>query len=163
MSVEKSIAEHSLLIATALDWLDAFGEARVALSFSGRLPVGLVKNYAHRLPALTECLGQARAIGSSVAAKGKCSAVARVRLMFLVSRAESLLDQACGVSEGPANDADKARVAVKSLAQLIRERMLSGDQVDVTADTYFTQATRAIEDVFAWIRDCGKVLEQRLV
>jgi hypothetical protein len=79
--------------------------------------------------------------------------------MFLVSRAESLLDQACGVSAGPANDADRARVAVKSLAQLIRERMLSGDQVDVTADTYFTQATRAIEDVFAWIRDCGATLE----
>ncbi|HEX5392477.1 MAG TPA: nitrate- and nitrite sensing domain-containing protein [Rhodocyclaceae bacterium] len=163
MSVEKSIADHSQLIATALDWLDAVGDARVALSLSGRLPTGLVKNYAHRLPALTECLGQARAIGSGVAAKGTCSAVARVRLMFLVSRAESLLDQACGVNEGPANDADKARVAVKSLAQLIRERMLTSDHVDVTTDSYFAQATRAIEDVFAWIRDCGEALEQRLV
>lgn len=160
MSVDKSIAEHGQLIATALEWLDALGEARVGLAGAGLLPAGLVKNYAYRLPALAECLGQARAIGSSVAARGKCSAVARVRLMFLASRAESLLEQACGVSDDPAGAG--ARVAVKSLVNLIRERMLAAEQVDVTASTYFSQATKAIEDVFAWVGRYGEILAAKL-
>ncbi|RTL54970.1 MAG: hypothetical protein EKK46_07380 [Rhodocyclaceae bacterium] len=162
MTVEKSIAEHSHLVATALDWLDALGEARVGLAMGDRLPLGLVKNYVHRLPALTECLGQARAIGSSVAARGKCSAVARVRLMFLVTRAESLLEQACAV-EGAGGQGIASKGTVHTLAELIRGNMLGAEGVvGVTADSYFTQATRAIDGVFAWIRDCGQGLEQRL-
>lgn len=166
MAVDQSIAEHGQLIATALDWLDAFGEARVGLASAGNVSAGLVKNYAHRLPALTECLGQARAIGSSVAARGKCSAVARVRLMFLVSRAETLLDQASnaeGAKAGSTHNADAARVAVRALADLIRARMLIGDHVDVTADSYFRHATEAIECVFSWARDCGESLQRQLV
>jgi hypothetical protein len=162
LTPEKSIAEHSQLIATVLDWLDALGEARVGLAMGRQLPLGLVKNYVHRLPALTECLGQARALGSSVAARGQCPAVARVRLMFLVTRAESLLDQACQADELGTRSSE-ARRMVQALAELIRTRMLAQEGVrDITADSYFTQATGAIDGVFAWIRDCGHNLEQRL-
>ena len=96
-SVEKSIAAHSNLIAILLNWLNVVGEARVDLPLGAVLPEGAVRNFSHRLPQLSETLGQARATGSGVAALGTCPAVARVRLMFLVSRAESLIDQACAV------------------------------------------------------------------
>lgn len=162
LSVEKSISEHSQLIATVLDWLDAVGEARIGLALGGRLPPGLVKNYVHRLPALTECLGQARAIGSSVAARGKCSAVARVRLMFLVTRAESLLDQACAANGGGRQGA-ATQNAVQALAELVRQRMLGrGGSVDVSADDYFNQASRTINGVYAWIDDCAVDLRRSL-
>ena len=162
LSVDRSISEHSQLIAIVLDWLDALGEARVGLTMGRQLPFDLVKNYVHRLPALTECLGQARALGSSVAAKGKCPAVARVRLMFLVARAEALLDQACA-SGGTGRYSDESRRTVQALAELIRHRILAPEGVaGVTADSYFAQATSAIDGVFAWIRDCGQSLEQSL-
>ncbi|GAB2180248.1 hypothetical protein DLREEDagrD3_04710 [Denitratisoma sp. agr-D3] len=161
LSVEKSISEHSQLIATVLDWLDAIGEARIALTQGDRLPPGQVRNYVHRLPALTECLGQARAIGSSVAARGKCSAVARVRLMFLVNRAESLLDQAVAADE--ARHGSGAQAAVQSLAGLIRERILGGNgTVDLGADSYFGQATQTINSVYTWIAACGSDLRRDL-
>jgi len=162
LSVEKSISEHSQLIATVLDWLDAVGEARIGLALGGRLPPGLVKNYVHRLPALTECLGQTRAIGSSVAARGKCSAVARVRLMFLVTRAESLLDQACA-ADGGGRQGAATQNAVQALAELVRQRMLGrGGSVDVSADDYFNQASRTINGVYAWIDDCAVDLRRSL-
>lgn len=97
MSVEDCIAGHSQLISLLLVWLADLGEARIELPAVDRVPHGLVRNYVYRLPTLAECLGQARAIGSSVAARHHCSPVARVRLLFLLNRAESLLAQA---SEG---------------------------------------------------------------
>ena len=42
-----------------------------------------------QLPALSEALGQARAISAGVAARGQCTAVARVRLAYLASRIET--------------------------------------------------------------------------
>lgn len=157
-SIEKSIAVHSNLIASLLNWLDALGEARIELPMGNALPAGAVRNYAHRLPQLTECLGQARATGSGVAARGSCSAVARVRLMFLVSRAETLVDQACSVDAGGAAAAQK----VRALASLIRSHMLASQNVSVTAEHYYSEATQAIDAVFEWIRSSGQTIGRQL-
>lgn len=161
-TIEKSIAAHSNLIASLLNWLDALGEARIELPMGSDLPAGAVRNYAHRLPQLTECLGQARATGSGVAARGTCSAVARVRLMFLVSRAESLVDQACAADERGLHAAQK----VRALALLIRSQMLASQNVAVSAEHYYSEATQAIDAVFEWIRSSGRSIadsvEQRM-
>ncbi len=69
---EESVAEHSYLIATVLEWLAALGEARIEILIAEE-QIGVARNYAHRLPVLAECLGQARAIGSAVATRGACS------------------------------------------------------------------------------------------
>lgn len=157
-TVEKSIATHSNLVAMLLNWLDAIGEARIALPMGDRLPDGAVRNFSHRLPQLAETLGQARATGSGVAAQGKCPAVARVRLMFLVSRAESLTEQACAVDR----KGELAAQMVKSLALTIRTHMLGSQEVGVSAEAYFAEATRAIDAVFAWVREGGRLLEQEV-
>lgn len=116
---------------------------------SGR---ALVKNYTIRLPALTECLGQARALGMSVATKRGCSAVTRVRLMFLVARAEALLNQALEAA-GDGQQAEKAMLAVQEMARVIRTRMLLSSGVTVAAQDYFELASVAIDQVFAWIAE----------
>ena len=157
-TVEKSIATHSNLVAMLLNWLDAIGEARIALPMGDLLPDGAVRNFSHRLPQLTETLGQARATGSGVAAQGKCPAVARVRLMFLVSRAESLTEQACAVDR----QGEFAAQKVKSLASTIRTHMLGSQEVSVSAEEYFAEATQAIDAVFAWVHEGGRKLEEEI-
>lgn len=159
LSVEQSIAQHSFLIDQLLQWLAALGESRVELLLVDRCGRGLVRNYACRLPALTECLGQARALGTSVAARRGCSAVARVRLMFLVARAETLLSQANEVGgRGPM--AEKAALAVQQMARVIRTRMLLSSGISVAAQEYFDIATVAVDSVFAWIGESGDQLMQ---
>lgn len=157
-TVEKSIMSHSNLIASLLNWLDALGEARIELPMGKGLSSGLVRNFCHRLPHLAETLGQVRATGSGVAAQGTCSAVARVRMMFLLSRAESLVSQACEVD---AKGADAA-LKVRALAVLTREKMLNSQHVEATADSYFAEASRAIDTVFDWVADCRIQLEHSL-
>lgn len=157
LSVEQSIAQHSFLIDQLLQWLAALGESRVELLLGDRCARGLVRNYVSRLPALTECLGQARALGTSVAARRGCSAVARVRLMFLVARAEALLSQANEVG-GRGGNAEKAALAVQEMARVIRTRMLLSSGISVAAQEYFDIATTAIDGVFAWIGESGNQL-----
>lgn len=159
LSVEQSIAQHSFLIEQLLHWLAALGESRVELLLDGPGARGLVRNYASRLPALTECLGQARALGTSVAARHACSAVVRVRLMFLVARAEVLLKQA---SEAGAQGAvaEKAARGVQQMARVIRTQMLLSSGITVAAQDYFEVASGAIDHVFAWIDDSGIQLKQ---
>ncbi len=157
LSVEQSTAQHSLLVDQLLQWLAALGESRLEMLPGDRRTRGLVRNFAIRLPALSECLGQARALGTSVAAKRGCSAVARVRLMFLVARAEALLHQANEVG-GQGGKADKAALAVQEMARVLRTRMLLRSGISVAAQEYFDIATAAIDSVFAWINESGTEL-----
>lgn len=160
-SVEQNIALHSHLIERLLDWLADLGEARIELASAGGLAPGLVRNYAHRLPALSECLGQARAIGSGVAAQQGCPAVARVRLMFLVARAEALLERAAAADDtGPAGM--QATAAVGHMAQTIRLHLLATNGVTLGTDEYFTLATRAVDAVIAWTRASGARIDAGL-
>lgn len=157
LSVEQSIAQHSFLVDQLLQWLAALGESRLEVLLADRCARGLVRNYASRLPALTECLGQARALGTSVAARRGCSAVARVRLMFLVARAEALLNQA-GEAGRRGPKADKAALAVQEMARVIRTRMLLSSGISVAAQEYFDIATAAVDSVFSWINESGTEL-----
>lgn len=157
LSVEQSIAQHSFLVDQLLQWLAVLGESRLEVLLADRCARGLVRNYASRLPALTECLGQARALGTSVAAQRGCSAVARVRLMFLVARAEALLNQANEVGRRGAK-ADKAALAIQEMARAIRTRMLLSSGISVAAQEYFDIATAAVDSVFSWIHESGAEL-----
>lgn len=160
MSVEDCIAGHSQLISLLLVWLADLGEARIELPAVDRVPHGLVRNYVYRLPTLAECLGQARAIGSSVAARHHCSPVARVRLLFLLNRAESLLAQAS--EGGNVVSGRQAGSAVATLATTIRQEMLATTTVSIAADHYFSTATQAIDAVYQWIKSCGLTLAHDL-
>lgn len=155
---EQSIAEHGQLIALVLNWLAALGEARLEPLTGGGEQIGRVCNYARRLPTLAECLGQARAIGSSVAARHACSPVARVRLMFLIGRAEALLEQAMQANDGGWVTV-QARAAIRDLTHTVRTSMLLSDGVSVSPENYFAVATKAIDSVVAWIEQSGNQLQ----
>jgi len=154
---EQSMAEHGQLIAQLLRWLSALGERRIEPLFADD-QLGRVRNFTHRLPLLTECLGQAWAIGSSVAARQACSAVARVRLMFVIGQAEALLDQAAQADDG-GRTFRQARSTIGDLTHVVRTSMLLSDGVSVSADAYFVIASRAIDGVVAWMDDCGGQLQ----
>lgn len=152
LSVEQTIARHSQLLRKILGWLAAIGESRIeplAIQHQFRVgtSVGAARNFVDRLPQLTECLGQIRAIGCSVAAQERCSQVARVRLLFLVARAETLLNQAAAV-HGNASVALNTQKAIKEMAATVRTRMLFSGGVVVKAEEFFVISSKAIDLVF---------------
>lgn len=147
---EQSFTLHSRLVQKLLAWLEALGEARIALSRLQRVPPQVVRNVFQRLPMLSEVLGQARAIGCAAAVRGSCSPVARVRLLFLVSKAEALLAQVRRSLPAMAEQEEACR-AVEHMAQTIRHGILARSGAMVAADQYFAIASSAIDAVYGWI------------
>ncbi|WP_027458349.1 nitrate- and nitrite sensing domain-containing protein [Dechloromonas agitata] len=148
LTIEQSVAQHTMMIEMLLKWLQAFGEARIEplVPEAGR---PLVRDCLVRLPAITECLGQARALGMSIATRHGCPAVARVRLMFLVARAESLLKQVTDLGERSTT----ANAAIQHMARIIRTQMLQASGITISPQAFFSLSTAAIDAVFAWIGD----------
>lgn len=158
---DRSFQAHCALIATLLEWLAALVEARIEAPLRTLTGAGSAcRNLARRLPALAESLGQARALASAVAAGGRCRPVPRVRLQYLVARAERLLADA-GAAPSP-DTSGAARAAVGSAAaflSMLRIRLLhedAGDRgldrgVDIAAEEVFALGTAAVDGVFAWL------------
>lgn len=156
-SPEESFQHHCRLLAMVLGWLSALGEARIALASGGTLPAEAVRKVVSDLPALAECLGQARALGSAVAARGRCAPVARVRLHFLVSRATELLGRA---AQGAVTV--QARQPAEYFLQALRERVLQGDSVAMDAASCFRLGTDAVDAVYGWLAQERAGIERSL-
>jgi hypothetical protein len=157
LTPEQSIARHNQTISRILEWLAALGEQHIERRHQQDGRIGFAHNFSCRLPQLTECLGQARAIGMSVAARRTCTPVARVRLMFLIGRAEALFEQAVAASDG-VTESGECRQAIVILAATVRTRMLMSSGVVVGSSEYFALATTAIDAVYAWIEACAQHL-----
>ncbi|MEW6646678.1 MAG: methyl-accepting chemotaxis protein [Pseudomonadota bacterium] len=111
-----------------------------------------------RLPALTEGMGQSRAIGSGVAARHEFTPQSWAQLAIRVDRIREAekamaynLDTA--LRENPALSSKlqaPGAAATKTVANYARliNGMLEKDQVTVTAAEIFEQSTAAINDVF---------------
>lgn len=157
LSPEESFQHHCRLLGEVLGWLAAVGEVRIAPVAAGAALSDSVRKVVADLPALAECLGQARALGSAVAARGRCAPVARVRLHFLVSRATELLTRAAQGSAGA-----QARRPAEGFLLALRERMLLSASVDMDAATCFRLGTEAVDAVYAWLAQERAALEHAL-
>lgn len=155
LTVEESFSRHTALVQTLLDWLDAVGDARIRIPASGMIAPGLAQDFTHRLPTIAESLGQARALGTGVAARSSCSAVERVRLIFLLHRAESLLGQ----TQSSSAESAHARREVAELGRMVREQLLARSGVTVAAPAYFKQASQAIDAIYDWARHCRDAMQ----
>lgn len=155
---EDSITRHSLLVARALGWLESLGLRRVGPVLATEQS-GLLNTWVCTLPTLGEHLGQARAIGSGVAARGQCTPAERMRLHFLASRAESLMHQA--VVDTPRLPAALPAIErVVRLLGVLRSDLLAGQPPG--AEHYFAEATAAIDAVYAWMQGCEDALAPAL-
>lgn len=147
---EKSFQEHCQIAARLLDWLRALGEARIGQPGGAADESPAVRNFSFRLPTLAESLGQARALASAAAARGHVAPVTRVRLVFLLSRAESLLATASNAAKGEScAQQEQASLAVQNFVRALRQRLLGGG-VSIAAAECFALATQAVDGVFVW-------------
>jgi hypothetical protein len=90
-----------------------------------------------------ECIGQARAIGTGVAAAGECDSIARIRLNYLKQR---IAETSTKVWQGlPAAKGDE-----EQLNQLVKEielKLLTG-KPSITASEYFKRCSQMIDALY---------------
>ncbi|OGS99750.1 MAG: hypothetical protein A3F73_09225 [Gallionellales bacterium RIFCSPLOWO2_12_FULL_59_22] len=124
----------------------------------------------NKLPVAAEGLGQARALGAGVAAKGQCSSVVRVRLRFLEGRIRETmkwvsddLKRADPSQAAPMLGLWKAtHKTVSDFLALLEETIINAEKPSIDAEHYFGSATKTIDALFSVFDQVSDSMEKSL-
>lgn len=119
----------------------------------------LMDSIVVKLPALSENLGQARAIGSAAAAKKTITDDERARIAVLYGLIKSSVDAnriglETALHENPAlrprlaDHVNDSAAAINKLLEVVNKDFIKGRRIDINTQDYFKLATKAIESVF---------------
>lgn len=131
--VNTNFKQHNIFIANLLYLIDDVADAHHLSKTTGD---ALDTDWRYLL-SIAEYIGQARALGTGVAAKGECSSVLRIQLNHLRTKISSSVD-----SSWP----EESRIEIHQLLRCI-ETQLIVDRPTIQAGDYFMLATRCIEHV----------------
>lgn len=152
---EESFRRHCELIRAVLYSMGDVAE-RSQIVGACAADFALVDALWNKLPAVAEGLGQARGMGSSVAAKGYCSSVARIKLRFL----EEHIGETVGCVDNDLAHADigqavaftraweETHAAVHEFLALLDEKLINVERPAIDAGHYFSAGTKAMDAVF---------------
>ena len=130
---DNNFKQHNILIANLLYLIDDVADAHHLSKITGD---AMDTDWRYLL-SIAEYIGQARALGTGVAAKGECSSVLRIQLNHLRNKIASSVD-----SSWP----DKSRVEIQQLLRCIETELII-ERPSIQAVDYFTLASRCIEHV----------------
>lgn len=130
---DNNFKQHNILIANLLYLIEDVADAHHLARMGG---VTLDTDWRYLL-SIAEYIGQARALGTGVAARGECSSVMRIQLNHLRNKIAGSIEVAWP---------DKSRQEIKNLLACI-ESQLMVDKPSISATDYFTLATRCIDHV----------------
>ena len=164
LPVSDNIKQHNQLIANLLQLIEDIA-ARHSLLFVTQ-PGDGVGTLWRELLYTTEWLGQARALGTGIAAAGQSTGVERIRLGFLCERIRALSTIAHtdlkGHNQSGLRSLQEAGQTVSMVLAVIETEFLSAASPQLAATAYFDQATKAIGAQFAVVDEMLLGLQDRL-
>lgn len=106
-----------------------------------------------------EWVGQARALGTGVAAARGSTAGQRVRLRFLHEKIERLSGHAFQVLESATVGQDgtvdfpraQCEVTVRAFLRCVEQDLLAGEQIRIEPKAFFAQATQAVDELLSLV------------
>ncbi len=156
MTTDEAIKIHSATINDMLSLMSHVADTS-EITLDSNLDTAYIGNVlVYGLPNMIENMGQARAIGAGVAAKGAFSnQEAYVKLAIFSSninnyfdRVQSGLEVAYGANShiakglsGPTNENNRA---IEGMTSLLNEQLLNAKSITVSSDLIFNTATKAI-------------------
>lgn len=169
LPAEDSFRRHSELIRAVLYSMGDVAERSQIIDLC-TADCALVDALWSKLPAVAEGLGQARGMGSSVAAKGYCSSVARIKLRFLEERVSETIgwvnDDLAHADLAQAASFTRAwketHAAVHEFLALLDEKLINAERPAIDAEHYFNAGTKALEAVFHAFDQASSALENML-
>lgn len=152
-----NLSQHHLIIRNSIFLLEDIA-AEVDLS-EGRAALAYLPCIWREVVQAAEWAGQARALGTGIAAAGQSTAEQRVRLRFLYQKIQLLADTAFAtlhrhVAQHPQSNAfrlEQRQQVVTSFLQCIEQELLGQGQPQIAAKSYFQRATQAIDELLALV------------
>lgn len=166
LTPESNLTQHSLLIRNGLYLLE---DVAVSSDLTQKHPaLHYVAALWRDLVPAAEWAGQARALGTGLAAQGHSTAEQRVRLRFLYQKIEQstqrtftlLQNHALNFPESKLSGVNGCAQAVNGLLACIDRDLLQGATPTIAAPAFFAQATKTIDQLFAVVDAALGQLEQ---
>ncbi|MCE5180209.1 MAG: nitrate- and nitrite sensing domain-containing protein [Betaproteobacteria bacterium] len=168
LSTGDSFRRHSALIRAVLYSLGDVAERSQIVS-TCTADAALVNALWTDIPSVAEGLGQARGLGAGVAAQGRCSSVARIKLRFLEEQISETMGWVSAdlVSAGAAQERtasiglawEAANKAIHEFLTLLDEKLINVDRPAIDAEHYFNAATKALDAAFSVFNQASDTLE----
>lgn len=159
MQAAKSFSLHTRLIAKVLERMEDDASSLQSLAQNNDALRSLLTVLTHDLPHIVESIGQARGIGTGVAAQRASSVANRVNLKFLHEKTSSIIDcqlsplrasarryQAMGLNF--TDVIDKAVSSAQSFTAMMQSELIEKNPPTVAPDTFYQHGTAAIEAGF---------------
>ncbi|SFP11655.1 nitrate- and nitrite sensing domain-containing protein [Pseudomonas borbori] len=152
-----NLAQHHLIIRNSIFLMEDVA-CEIDLS-EGRAELGYLPCIWREVVQAAEWAGQARALGTGIAAAGQSSAEQRVRMRFLYQKIELLAGTAFATLQRHAAEHPQAngfrlehgQQVVADFLHCIKQELLGQEQPVIAAKTYFQRATQAIDELLALV------------
>ena len=166
----EAIKAHNQLVGGLLNLMSHVADAS-GMSLDHELDsYHLAAALANDMPRLIDYMGQARAVGSSVAARGEHTPASRVRLAILANNLEIYsgrlttgLDAAMETNpelKATLSEAITANnQAIQNIQRLLREELLKSDTIEVDSEMVFQTASRAISGSYKLFDELVPILD----
>ena len=169
-SHSKLVAEILALMVTVADNSEITLDPKLDTYYMGAALVAT-------LPNLLENMGQARAVGSGIAAKGEFTQKSYVKISVLLSNIENYATQlksglAAAVAENDAIKRDLGSMiednnkAVADMKHLLENELIKPEKITISSDKIFSAATNAINGSYklfdAMAPELNKIFHERI-
>ncbi|MDF9773129.1 nitrate- and nitrite sensing domain-containing protein [Pseudomonas baetica] len=152
-----NLLQHHLIIRNSIFLMEDVA-SEIDLT-EGRAELGYLPCIWREVVQAAEWAGQARALGTGIAAAGQSSAEQRVRMRFLYRKIELLAGTAFATLQRYATDHPQADVfrlqhreqVVEDFLRCTKEELLDQEQPVIAAKTYFQRATQGIDELLALV------------
>ena len=177
LSSKESFDAHSQLIAHIIRLIGYVADSSKLVLDPNLDSFYLIDLATHRFPALTEAMGQARAIGSGVAANKRHTQTSWAQLAIRLDRIEendgaltndlgTVFRNNSALKQQLGDVGSQAGRSVGEFSRMLKHDLLDTDTITVGADAVFDASTRAINDIFSLYGDVlpalDGLLEQRI-
>lgn len=162
-----NLMQHHLIIRNSIFLME---DVASEMDLTQGLPaLGYLSCIWHEVIQAAEWAGQARALGTGIAAAGHSSVEQRVRMHFLYQKIELLAGQAFTTLQQHAQAYPQMAAfrlshceqVVTDFLRCIKQELLGSEVPVIAANTYFQQATQAIDELLALVDTALDQLQQQ--
>jgi hypothetical protein len=162
-----NLAQHHLIIRNSIFLMEDVAN-EIDLS-EGRAELAYLPCIWREVIQAAEWAGQARALGTGIAAAGQSSAEQRVRMRFLYQKIELLAGAAFATLQRHATEHPQTNglrlqhreQVVADFLRCIKQELLGEERPVIAAKAYFQQASQAIDELLALVDAALVQLQQR--
>ncbi|MDT8383394.1 MAG: nitrate- and nitrite sensing domain-containing protein [Gammaproteobacteria bacterium] len=176
-SAAESFGRHTALMTELLYLINDVADA-AGLLLAADPNARLMDTAINTLPLVTETLGQARGMGTGVAARGRCSIEMRVKLRYLLANTRRVAEQMgqdvrgalaqrdavqeadFGTRAGHA--LDQSQRTIQAFLSLLENDIIHERSVELAPSDFYTAGTEAIQHSFSLLDTLLGSLQHRL-